>query len=122
MQLKVTEAQTQKAVLEVLAAHNIFAFRLNTAAMRVGERFFRAHSLGPGTADILAFPLICEDCVRQDGRHGHVYPLWLEVKSPGKKQRPEQVSFQSHVEALGHTYLLVDSVDQVIQFIKEHCL
>lgn len=45
-------------------------------------------------------------------------PVWIEVKAPGKKQRPEQVNFQQHVELLGHTYLLIDNVDQIAEWIK----
>ena len=106
--MKSTEANTQAAVLELLAAHNIFAFRLNTAGIKVGERFFRAHSLGPGAADILALPLL----------HCGFVPTWIEVKSPTGRLSPEQISFRGHVESLGHTYLLVNSIDQVLEWLK----
>lgn len=119
MRITPTEAETQKAVLEFLAAHSIYAGRLNTGAGFVNGRPILHHTFGKGCADILAFPVICEECVQQDGNHGHILPLWVEVKAPGKKQRPEQVSFQQHVESLGHTYLVVDSVDQIIQWVKE---
>jgi hypothetical protein len=113
-----TEAETQKAVMELLAAHRIFAGRINTGGGFVNGRPVQSHTFGKGCADILAFPRMCEECVKQDQSHGHFTPLWIECKAPGKNQRPEQVTFQQHVESLGHKYLLVDSVDQVVEWIK----
>jgi hypothetical protein len=114
MRTNPTEAETQKAILELLAAHNIFAGRLNTGAGFVGGRPIQHHSFGKGCADILAFPVIYSDFEPRV----QIVPFWIEVKAPGKKQSPEQVSFQRHVESLDHSYLLVDNVDQVLKWIE----
>lgn len=115
MRIHATEAETQKAILELLAAHNIFAFRLNTAAFKVGKRFFRAHSLGPGAADILAI-LNWNHC-NMCGQI--VSAFWIECKSADGKQTPEQKNFQQHVESLGHWYVVAKSQDDVIKYLKD---
>jgi hypothetical protein len=127
-----TEAQTQAAILELLAANHIFAFRLNTAGIKVDKRFFRAHSLGKGAADILAFPrslvIPAYLYVMNEERGGTRWIAgapavwWIEVKAPGKQQSSEQNTFQRAVECEGHNYMLVDSVDQVAEWIKKLCL
>jgi hypothetical protein len=113
VRIKPTEAETQRAVLELLAAHRIYAGRLNTGAGFINGRPVQHHTFGKGCADILAFPdgQCTSDCFG-------IVPTWIECKAPGKKQRPEQVTFQQFVESLGHKYLLVDSIDQVVEWIK----
>lgn len=116
MRVTATEAETQKAILEVLAAHNIYAARINTGAGFVNGRPVHHHTFGKGCADILAFPSHqCAECLG-------IKPTWIEVKAEGKKQRPEQVSFQQHVESLGHEYILTDSVDTILKWIKANWL
>lgn len=121
MRLHATEAEVQSSVLQLLSHYKIFAFRLNTAAFKTEGRFFRAHSLGAGAADILALVRICEECAEQDGSHGLFQPLWIECKNgKGGKQSEAQKSFQAFVELLGHEYLLADSPDKVFAWLKEH--
>lgn len=120
MKLTATEAQTQQAILDLLTVEGIFAFRINTAAFAITgdsgtRRFFKAHSLGKGAADIRA------DVVRENVFNGvdvrSFVPLWLEVKSATGKQSPEQRSFQEFVERHGHIYALVRSVDDVLDVL-----
>jgi hypothetical protein len=96
-----------------LATLKIFAFRLNTAAVvaehRGKRRFFRAHSLGPGAADILILS-------RWHGqRWVSITPIWLEVKTEKGKQTREQSSFQRMVESLGHRYIVAHDWAEVEQ-------
>ena len=104
-----TESQIVRQILDYLAAEHIFAFRLNTSAIKIGDRFFRAHSLGPGAADLLAIP--------KPKYYGcdlyHFLPAWIECKTTIGKQSPEQKSFQQYVESLGHDYILARSVDDI---------
>ncbi len=100
----VKESQIVRQILDYLAAERIFAFRLNTSATQIGTRFFRAHSLGPGTADIFSIR-------RSSG--GYFHPLWIEVKTAKGKQSREQELFQKYVESNGHTYILARDVEQV---------
>ena len=76
--MKSTEANTQAAVLELLAAHNIFAGRLNTGAGFIDGRPIQHHTFGKGCADILALPLL----------HCGFVPTWIEVKSPNRQAEP----------------------------------
>lgn len=123
MRILPTEAETQKAVMQLLAAHRIFAGRINTGAGFVNGRPVQHHTFGKGCADILAFPKTLEKFTNDSGSITRcvafvITPTWIECKARGKKQRPEQVTFQQHVESLGHKYLLVDSVDQLVEWIK----
>jgi len=114
MRLAATEAETLRAIMDYLAVERIFAFRINTAAMRTEGRFFRAHSLGAGCPDILALP---EDqsCDDFGNTRNSCLPTWIEVKALGRKQSPEQISFQVDVERRGHKYVLAYSLDDVIR-------
>jgi hypothetical protein len=111
-----TEAETQKACLELLAAHKIFAFRLNTAGVKMAGRYFQCHSLGQGAADIVALydHGECSMCGRI------IQPIWIEVKAPRAQQSPEQITFQVFVKSLGHIYLLIRSIDQLAAWLKEN--
>jgi hypothetical protein len=119
------ENAVKKAILDLLAAESVFAFRLNTASF-AGEnahgkkRFFQAHGLGRGAADILALPPVVID--RMFYRRNGITPLWIETKAPGGKQSPEQRRFEANVRAHRHEYLLVDNVDTLIRWLKEHGL
>ena len=93
------ESDIQKTILDGLAAKRIWAFRLNTGTARIGTRFFRAHTLGKGAADILAFP------------SGGVF--WIECKTAEGKASLEQDSFAQKARSEGHVYLLARSWDDV---------
>jgi hypothetical protein len=113
MRIEPTEASTQKAILEYLTVSGIFAFRLNTGSMKIDGRYFQAHSIGKGAADILAFPFGPAAVFGQSS-----CTLWIEVKSPTGKLSPEQKTFRDTVERIGHWYLMARSVDDVIKTIK----
>lgn len=101
-----TESAIVRQILDWLAAERIFAFRLNTSATKIGDRFFRSHGLGPGAADILALP-------KANHRVLSLMPAWIEVKTSTGRQSPEQINFQAFVEEMGHKYLLARSIDDV---------
>lgn len=98
------EGNVVKAVLDLLAAERVLAFRMNTGAVAAGTRFFRFGV--PGMSDILAFP---------QGPHP---VLWIEAKSMKGRQTPEQKSFQKLVELHGHSYLLARSSDDVLAWLR----
>lgn len=112
MRLQPTEAETQKAILDWFGAERIFAYRINTAAFKTEGRFFRAHSLGKGAADIRAD-------VRIVPEFELFQPLWVECKSPTGRQSDEQLGFQKHVEGYGHAYIVARSVEDVVQAVKK---
>lgn len=99
----VREKDILRQVLDYLAVKHIFAFRLGTGAF-FGDYHgrswaFKAHSLGPGAADILALPA--------------TGVLWIEVKAPYGRQRPAQKLFEQYVTGWGHRYVLARSVDDL---------
>lgn len=93
------EGLVLRSLLDLLAAKRILAFRMNTGAIKFGERFVRFGTVG--MADILAFPKL----------NGFPSPLWIEAKGPDGRQSHEQKMFQQVVESDLHDYLLCnDSV------------
>ncbi|HWL22338.1 MAG TPA: VRR-NUC domain-containing protein [Ureibacillus sp.] len=40
----------------------------------------------------------------------------VEFKLPGNNQQPNQVEFQQRAESLGHTYVVIKSIDQFKEF------
>lgn len=100
------ERDVVSQILDYLAAEHIFAFRLNTGMFFFGRRpqrrVFRAHSLGPGAADILAFPM-------------PLPPLWIECKVLRRKQTEKQKVFQELVEGWGHIYVVAYSIDDLTE-------
>lgn len=110
----IKESQIQRAIVDLLAAERVYAIRLNT-----GVGFNKAgvpishHSGGKGVADVLAFLPSSTDSRLQR-------VLWIEVKRPGGKQTPEQLSFQDHVNGLGHYYLLAFDASEVLDWLTEY--
>lgn len=110
-----TEAQTQRAILDLLAAKRIFALRMNTGAMsgsHKGKRWFVRFGV-KGMADIVAFPWAVIPLIGVTA----IRPLWIECKSASGKQSDEQSLFQAQVEENGHCYLLARSVDDVSSWL-----
>lgn len=109
---KVPESGVLRACLDLLAAEGIWHCRMNTGAIKTGARFFRFGT--PGMADILASVFTPQQAPA-------VRPifLWIEVKNPQNgKQSEFQHQFQREVEAAGHTYLLINDVSKLQEWIK----
>ena len=110
------EGYVKKAVWDYLCLRGykpgITLFRMNAGAM-FGEhngRKWRVAMAEPGTADLMV--LKDERIFSSDGEFGFK-PLWLELKAEKGKQSPAQVEFQKRVEAEGHKYAVVRSIDDV---------
>ncbi len=102
--MKSTEKNTQKAILDYLAARNIFHYRNNSGAM-VGtykgrNRFFKFGATG--SPDIVAV---------WKGQY-----IGIEVKDIKGKLNENQVRFRDNLLAAGGLYILARSVDDVISF------
>ena len=105
---KTPESGVLRACLDLLEWQKIFHIRMNTGAMRIGDRFFRFGK--PGTADIVAFPR----------KNGQVLMLWIECKSANGRQSECQKEFEKQVSNEDHHYLLVRDVDTLRRWLKEH--
>ena len=131
MRLTPKESEIQKAILEGLQAHKIFAFRLNTGTVKTsysltgGSRYFRAHSLGAGAADILALPetmvKFTNDSETITRCHALVVnPLWIECKTDKGKTSAAQDAFAQMVKERGHNYLIARCWDEVHVWLRIH--
>jgi hypothetical protein len=107
------ESQIQNAILDYLAARHVMSFRMQVGAFsseyKGKKRFMRVGT--PGMADILAFP--CRKVYEDGGHSWRPEPYWIEVKTDTGKQSELQKSFQAQVEAEGHGYAIVRSIEDV---------
>lgn len=118
-----TEAQTQRLILDWLAAKGILAFRMQSGATvssyKGKTRLVRYGT--PGMSDILAFPELWIEGQNSIGRQDEVrapVPVWIECKALKGKQSELQKSFQQQVEAHGHRYVLAYSLEDVIAALQ----
>ena len=107
---KKPEAVQQDAILQWFAVQGVLAYRINTGAVKIGDRFVRFGVTG--FSDVVAFPWF----------PGETRPrvLFCEVKSATRRQRPEQKSFAAQVEEHGMHYLLARGVDDVEAWCRQH--
>lgn len=111
-----TEAQIQRQIIDLLLTLGWTVIRVNGGAMRgEGGRFVRFifwRSPGMpdwengGVSDLIALG---------DGR-----TLYIEVKRPGGKQRPNQKKFEKAVRAARLTYIVVESVGELLSFLDHN--
>lgn len=101
------ESQIQRVILDYLAAKHILAFRMNTGAMKIDDRFMLFGVAG--MADILAFT--------SNQSYFNTFPVWIEIKTATGKQSDLQKSFQKQVEEHGHTYIVARSIEDIEKFL-----
>lgn len=70
------------------------------------KQFIRGHRAG--TPDLIGYMV----------PHGR--SVGLEVKLPGKKQQPSQIEFEADMKSKGAVYLVVTSLDEIEEFIKQY--
>lgn len=114
--MKVSEANVQKAITDFLDAKKVFWMRCNAGdrLMQSKGKTYRIKGHEKGTADLLVLLKTRPEMWPQ--------PVWIEVKRPGGKQSAEQKAFAWKMIEHGCTYLLVDSVDQVIDWFRSRAL
>ena len=87
-------------LIKMLRQAGVLVLRMNSGKVRVRGGFMQLHE--KGTADILCFP-----------KGG---PVWLETKAVKrdyhKEQYEAQAAFRARVEALGHKYEVVRTIDE----------
>ena len=113
------EGATLKACLSYLSLCGIFHFRNNNAPIprkeKVGNTWnmvgFRK-SATPGLPDIIGI-------VAVGGEWKQALPLAVEVKSATGRQSPAQREFQAKWEHAGGVYLLVRSVDELRNGLRD---
>lgn len=109
LQLKVSEKDAQRAILDYLAAKRIFHYRNNSGAFVMPEtattkrRFFRAGV--SGAPDIVAVV---------KGTY-----VGIEVKASDGRQSDDQKQFQEDLERAGGIYVLARGIDEVETALKK---
>lgn len=98
--------QITAPIVKALTKAGYFAMRLNSGAIKTRGRWI---SLCPaGTADVMVCP-------------PNRLPIWIETKAEKGHTNPEQVkaqgAFRDQVEALGHTYIVARSLDDVLSIM-----
>ncbi|MFA6158958.1 MAG: hypothetical protein WC763_05065 [Candidatus Paceibacterota bacterium] len=110
-----SETQIQRTILDGLLYKGIMAWRNNVAAVpiRRGKAivgFRRADLHVVGMPDILSI-VSCPCCAVG-------VLVGIEVKSHGKKQKPEQKHWQEKMENNGAFYILAHSFDEALDGIE----
>lgn len=98
-----TEKDTQRAILQYLRLLGAFAFRVNTGATKIGDRFIRFNDV-VGCPDILC-------CL--GGRF-----VGVEVKRKGGRLRPEQAACMDSIRKAGGLAFVARSVDDVVAALR----
>ena len=99
-----SEADILHAILDYLALRGITAWRVNSGATKIGDRYIRFGK--KGMADILGI-------LKPNGRL-----LAIEVKRPGGRATPEQLAFLKQVNDAGGLGFVACSVEKVIEGLK----
>lgn len=97
------EGAVLSACLDYLALRGVLAWRNNTGALKVDQRFVQFGK--KGSSDILG--------VLKGGRF-----LAIEAKAPGKKPTEEQQRFLDAVTAAGGLALVVDDVATLVDALE----
>jgi hypothetical protein len=94
-------------LLKIYEQAGALAFRMQSGKIPMAGRWI--HLCKEGTADILVFP-----------RSGGV--CWVETKDPkgktDKERREAQNRFRERVEAFGHSYLRVTTIDEGLEALR----
>lgn len=94
-------------MLQYLYHAGIFAFKYPTSGRysTKSKAWIKTRGTITGVSDIIAI------------LHNGV-TLWIEVKTATGRQTANQKEFQLKLESRGHTYIIVRSVDDLIDFLN----
>lgn len=98
------ESDIQKAIVGVCRAAGVLVIRLNSGAIKKGDRYI--HLAPKGTPDLLA--------ISHSGRSA-----WIETKTPRTGPTPDQVQAHEDLRARGQTVMIARCVDDVLGWLCE---
>lgn len=104
------------SILDYLQAEGVLAFRMNTAAMKIDNRFIRFGV--PGFSDLLV--VVTVSGLFKGFRCSWTVPLFAEVKSATGRQSAEQRSFERQVKDAGAEYAIWRSVEDAEAWLNHH--
>lgn len=115
MKKSTPESLVLRSILQYLAIRKIWHLRMNTGSVVSSYKGkTRLMKFGrPGCADILA--IFAGKFSQMDG----LTILWIEVKAPKGVQSDIQKEFQQEVEAVGHRYAVVRSIEDVAAVLDD---
>lgn len=102
--MKSTEKETQKACLQLLEMKRIFHYRQNSGAFKAEHGSFIRYGT-PGAPDIVMVI---------SGRY-----IGVEVKDIKGRQNENQKDFQQRLENAGGEYIIVKSIDDLINYLNQ---
>jgi hypothetical protein len=106
--------------MDYLAATGIVAFRMNTGVV-MAEYKGRCRPIKfgvTGMSDLLAIATVSGKFKGFPCQW--TTPLFVEVKAPKGRQSAEQRSFERQVKDAGAEYVVVRSVDDMRDFLRQH--
>ena len=104
------------AILGYLQAERVTAFRINTGAVKLENRFVRFGV--PGFSDILAIPTVRGQF--KGFACSWTEPWFLEIKTEKGRQSVEQKSFERQVKDAGAQYFVVRSIEEMEAILRKH--
>lgn len=114
------ERVIQKEILAYLTSKGYFVWRQNAGAIPTGNGGFRAFNGMRGLPDICGLlpqrPFVLAELADPRYSNGDWIPqqaLFVEVKRPGGKLRPEQAAFIDKANELGHLAFMATCLDDV---------
>jgi hypothetical protein len=98
----ISEGQISRQITDWLTLRRVLHYRNNTGGFGKAGHFYRFGA--PGAGDIV--------CIVR-GKH-----IEIEVKTASGIQSQRQFAWQKNLEAAGGIYLLVSSLDEVIEYFS----
>lgn len=105
------ERDIKKEISDMLKQLGIECWRMQAGGYRG-----RTRGLPKGTPDMLAAPVILNEC----GDHKIPAFLWIETKAPKGRPTKDQLEFADRVRLKGHYWIVARCLDDVLNWIKEH--
>jgi len=107
MELKPTEHQIQKGIMDYLKMRGIMAWRQNSLSAPILDKYNRRHYIHTGMRGLPDIVILLPRIV-----------LFCEIKSEKGKLSPDQKEFFRKAKELGHLCEVVRSVDDVEKLLK----
>ena len=116
--MKITEAQVERAVKDLLEADGWRSLKTNPVSNKA-----RGAGFGEiGMADMLFIRYQCVVILNDTNEVIDVEPscqvIWIEFKAPGKLPSPHQLTWHTRERARGALVLVVDDVDDFREWYK----
>lgn len=107
------ETALKREILDALKKLGIRHWRMNAGGYRG-----RAVGHPKGTPDLLMLPSCQPPLDGSQGVSWRKMVCWIEIKAPGGRLSPEQLKFADSARNAGEHWLLAESIEDVLDFLK----